>query len=146
MPCSPSLPAAGFVTLRFDFRRGGDGVAERLDIVAALDALSAVTDAPLALAGYSFGASVALNADDDRIAAIVAIAPPMSMMPAVDPGVPTLVLTPRHDQFCPPDAAMPIIATWADCEFDAIESADHFLAGHTAAVAARTATWLAANC
>ena len=80
--------------------------------------------------------------DDDRVAAIVAIAPPLSMMPASDPVVPTLVLTPRHDQFCPPDVAIPIIATWSDCEFIEIESADHFLVGHTAAVTRKAATWL----
>jgi alpha/beta superfamily hydrolase len=141
-----ALPAAGFVTLRFDFRTDdGDGVAERLDVVAAIDALAARVDAPLALVGYSFGASVALNVHDDRVVAIVAIAPPLSMLPAADPGVPTLVLTPRHDQFGPPDAVVSVIAPWADCEFDAVESADHFLVGHTVAVARRASTWLAAK-
>ena len=138
-----ALPAAGFVTLRFDFRSGGgDGVAERIDVIAAIDALAMRSDVPIAVAGYSFGASVALNTADQRIGAIAAIAPPLSMLPADDPGLATLVLTPRHDQFCPPDAATAVVAGWADCEFDVIESADHFLAGHTAAVAERVAGWL----
>jgi len=141
-----ALPAAGFVTLRFDFRTGGgDGVTERLDVVAAMDALAARTDAAVGLVGYSFGASVALNTQDDRVAAIVAIAPPLSMMPAPAPSVPTLVLTPQHDQFCPPDVARAIVDAWDGCDFQPIESADHFLMGHTAGVAERVATWLDAR-
>lgn len=142
-----ALPAAGFATLRFDFRSGGgDGVAERLDVIAALDALAERIDAPLALAGYSFGAAVALATDDDRPIAIAAIAPPLSLMSVGVPSVPTLVLTPRHDQFCQPDAAQAIVGDWDDCDFEAIESADHFLMGHTADVAARAVSYLEARC
>ena len=142
-----ALPEAGFATLRFDFRSGaGDGAAERLDVIAALDGLAERTDAPLALAGYSFGAAVALTTDDQPVTAIVAIAPPLGMMPVPTPQVPTLVLTPRHDQFCQPDAAQAIVAHWPDCEFEAIESADHFLMGHTADVAARAVSYLEARC
>ena len=138
-----SLPAAGFVTLRFDFRAEHDGGAnERLDVIAALDALDARTDRPLAVVGYSFGAAVALDTVDERIASVVAIAPPLSMMPAPAPDAPTLVLTPRHDQFCPPDEAEAIVGDWPNAEFGVVESADHFLAGHTAAVADRVVTWL----
>ena len=138
-----ALPAAGFVTLRFDFRSGGgDGIAERIDLIAAIDALATRSDVPIAVAGYSFGASVALNTADRRIGAIAAIAPPLSMLPAGDPGVPTLVLTTRHDQFCQPDAATAVVTGWDSCEFDVIESADHFLVGQTAAVAERVAGWL----
>jgi len=140
-----ALPRAGFTTLRFDFRRGdGDGVAERLDVIAALDRLETEAGGPLLVAGYSFGAAVALGTDDPRIAAIAAIAPPLTMMQVDPPGVTTLVLTPRHDQFTPPDDAGPIVADWAQAEFDVIESADHFLAGHASAVAARVTEWLTA--
>jgi len=142
-----ALPVAGFATLRFDFRAdGGDGVGERLDVIAALDALADRIDAPLAVAGYSFGAAVALTTGDDRITAIAAVAPPLSMMKVPAPAAPTLILTPRHDQFCPPDAARAIIGDWTDCEFEAIESADHFLTGHTADVADRATSWLAERC
>ena len=139
-----ALPVAGFAALRFDFRSGGgDGVAERLDVIAALDSLGERVDAPLALAGYSFGAAVGLATADDRITAIAAIAPPLSMMTVAAPSVPTLVLTPQHDQFCPPDAARAIVGSWDACDFETIESADHFLIGHTAVVAGRVIDWLA---
>jgi alpha/beta superfamily hydrolase len=139
-----ALPAAGFRTLRFDFRAAhGGGVAERLDVVAALDALSGPESAglPLYVAGYSFGALVALGTDDARIAGIVAIAPPLTSDTPAHAG-PVLVLSPRHDQFCPPERAAAITAAWPATSVDAIEGADHFLVGAAAAVAGRTVAWL----
>jgi pimeloyl-ACP methyl ester carboxylesterase len=61
------------------------------------------------------------------------------------PAVPALLLTPRHDQFCPPASATRIAADWASVEVEVIEGADHFLAGHTGHVAARTIEWLTAR-
>ena len=134
---------AGLAALRFDFRGDhGGGDDEVLDVVAALDTLAdAAPAAPLAVVGYSFGAAVALRTDDARIAACAAIAPPLAMMP-VPPVRPTLVLTPRHDQFSPPDATTPIIESWADTTFEVIESADHFLAAHAGDAADRSIAWL----
>ena len=140
-----ALPATGFRALRFDFRaEHGDGVAETADVVAAIDALTAgQPDAsPVFVVGYSFGAAVALRTVDPRIRAVVAIAPPLPTMPVDPPTVPVLVLTPRHDQYCPPDVAESIVATWPDAEIDIVESADHFLAGHTHAVARHAVAWL----
>ena len=140
-----ALPAAGFRTLRFDFRAAHDGgIAERFDVVAALDALTAAgrAELPLYVAGYSFGAIVALGTDDARIAGVVAIAPPLSSDVPAHAG-PALVLSPRHDQFCPPEQAAAITARWPDTTVDTIEGADHFLVGAAAAAAARTVAWIA---
>lgn len=137
------LPGRGVAALRFDFRREhANGIGERNDVIAALDALSDRFDIPLLAAGYSFGAAVILATGDPRITAIAAIAPPLSMMSVPTPAVPTLVMSPRHDQFCPPDETSSAIAAWPNCSFDVIESADHFLLGHAPAVAERAATWL----
>lgn len=140
------LPTVGVAALRFDFRgEFAGGVGERHDVVAALDHLDtvdALADVPRFVVGYSFGAGVALSTDDARIRGIVAVAPPLAMMPAPDPRVPVLVLTPRHDQFSPPDTTEPIVAAWPTADFAVIESADHFLAGHTGSVAERAAVWL----
>ena len=139
-----ALPPAGFRTIRFDFRAAHDkGVGERLDVVAAIDAV-AVDDVPLFVVGYSFGALVALATTDERARGIVAIAPPLSEA-SEPPAVPTLVLSPSHDQFCPADRAEPIVASWPQADFVAIESADHFLNGRTAVVAERTVAWLSAR-
>ena len=136
-----ALPAIGFTTIRFDFRAAHDrGVAERLDVQAAIDEV-AVDGLPVVVAGYSFGALVALSTRDPRIGAVVAVAPPLTPG-AEGPGVAALVLSPTHDQFCPADAAAPIVAGWPDATAAAIESADHFLAGRTHAVAEQTVAWL----
>ena len=145
-----ALPAAGIAALRFDFRSDfGDGVGERLDALAAIDELElAAPDVALATIGYSFGAWISLGLGDDRIDAIVAVAPPLAVMSSVPaPVVPTLVITPAHDQFSPPASTEPVVADWrahsaTPIEFEVVDMADHFLAGRTAAVADRTAAWL----
>ncbi|HWM19112.1 MAG TPA: hypothetical protein VNO51_05450 [Ilumatobacteraceae bacterium] len=139
-----AFPASGFHALRFDFRaEHGEGVAERLDVVAALDLLAdRYPGVVLHTAGYSFGAIVSLNVADDRIGSKVAVAPPLSHMAVDPPRQQTLVLVAEHDQFCPPSVAEPIIATWPDATVEIITSADHFLAGRAKAAADTAAAWL----
>jgi hypothetical protein len=140
-----ALPVAGVAALRFDFRaRFSGGPGERLDAVAAVDELArAVPGVPLVAVGYSFGAMVALGLDDARVTLLCLVAPPLAMAPEVrSPAVPTLVLTPAHDQFSPPEANGPIAARWPNCEHEVIEMADHSLAGHTRTVAERVTAWL----
>jgi alpha/beta superfamily hydrolase len=140
-----ALPVAGVAALRFDFRRQfSGGAGERLDAIAALDVLDReVPEVPLVAIGYSFGAIVALHLDDDRVAALGLVAPPLAMVPDVGaPRVRTLVLTPAHDQFSPPAATEPIVAGWASCEHRVIEMADHSLVGHTRNVADVVTAWL----
>jgi alpha/beta superfamily hydrolase len=139
-----AFAASGFHALRFDFRaEHGEGVAERLDVVAALGHLAdRYPGVALHTAGYSFGAVVSLNVADDRIVRKVAVAPPLSHMDVDPPRQPTLVLVAEHDQFCPPSAARPIVATWPDATIEIIASADHFLAGRTMAAAETAAAWL----
>ena len=140
------LAAAGVLALRFDFRRAfANGIGERHDVVAALDALAHETTGPLGIAGYSFGAAVALSTDDPRITAVAAVAPPLGHLEVSTPTAPTLVLTPRHDQFADPDVVAPIVDEWPDSTFETIESADHFLAGSVTAVAERATEWLASR-
>ncbi len=141
-----ALPQAGFTALRFDFRAEHDkGVAERLDIVAGLEALEALDGldeaVPLFVVGYSFGALVAISTDDARIAGVVAVAPPLSN-DHHPPSAPALVITPRHDQYCPPETAALVTSAWNDVELGVIEGADHFLNGYSATVAERATGWL----
>ncbi len=139
-----AFPASGFHALRFDFRaEHGEGVAERLDVVAALDHLAdRYPGLALHTAGYSFGAVVSLAVDDDRIVRKVAVAPPLSHMAVDPPRQPTLVLVAEHDQFSPPSAVEPIVAAWPDATIEIIASADHFLAGRAKAAADTAAAWL----
>jgi len=138
-----ALPTAGFRALRFDFRAAHDGGGgEHLDVAAALDVLDRLSsgELPLAVAGYSFGAVVALTTDDPRITGIVAIAPPLTSESPTHHG-PALVLTPRYDQFCPPERAAAFTTRWPDTSVEVIENADHFLVGAVPGVAARSVAW-----
>ncbi len=99
---------------------------------------------PLYAVGYSFGAMVTLTTVDERIGARVVIAPPI-VEPLAAPGSPVLALVPRHDQFAPPERVIEATADWSDVEIEVIESADHFLAGHTTAVAERATAWLSSR-
>lgn len=138
-----ALPPLGFATLRFDFRRdGGDGAAEQLDVVAALDALEAeAPEVALHLAGYSFGAAIASSCADPRVTSVVAIAPPLTTMTVETPSVPVLILVPEHDQFCGPGSAGPIVESWPDARWRTVAMADHFLAGHVSNVVDATVDW-----
>jgi alpha/beta superfamily hydrolase len=147
-----ALPAAGITALRFDFRPGsgadgGDLSAERLDVAAALAELArTVPDRPRFLVGYSFGAGVALGVGDPDLAALVAVAPPLAVMSVPrPPAIPTLLLVPALDQYSPPPVVVPIVAGWPAATVEPVAGADHFLVGHTAAVADRATEWLAAR-
>ena len=82
-----ALARIGCVVLRFNFRGVGlsagawdDGRGERDDFIAAVDYVAtAYPDLELWAAGFSFGSYVALTvgADDARICALIAIAPPV---------------------------------------------------------------------
>lgn len=137
------LPTVGLTTLRFDFRRPlGGGDTERHDVVAALDELDRRVDGPLHLAGYSFGAAVALSTRDPRVGSVVAVAPPLAMVPVRAPAVPCLVLVPEHDQFTPPEAALAATSTWDDVDVRTIPSVDHSLLGRARDVATTAGDWL----
>lgn len=143
-----ALPDEGVACLRFNFRgvegsggAHGGGVAERLDVVAAVGALAGLAPGvPLVIVGWSFGADVSLAVTDGRLAGWCAVAPPLrnhvgDMGAATDPR-PKLLLVPERDQFRPPDSAREVVAGWVNTRLEVIPGADHFLAGRTDRVAA----------
>ncbi len=83
------LASAGIGALRFNFRGSGasqgsygGGIEERGDVQAALDYLEGAPDVDggrMGLAGYSFGALVALTAVDERVRGVAAVSPPLAM-------------------------------------------------------------------
>jgi hypothetical protein len=149
-----ALPPAGVACLRVDFRpqrarvATGEGLAERADVVAALHRLATEVDprVPLFLAGYSFGADVALSVGDDRHAGWALVAPPFRYSgpprPAGGDPRPVLVLAPAHDQFAPPLWVDETTRAWPDVTVEAVPMADHFLVGATAQVAQRVTAWV----
>jgi alpha/beta superfamily hydrolase len=138
------LPAAGVAALRFNFRGVGnskgvhdEGKAEKLDVVAALDALHAIVEGlPLVLTGWSFGADVSLTVDDERHGGWFAVAPPLrhpdasAVAAGADPR-PKLLAVPEHDQYRSPTSARDVTAAWAATRVEVIPGADHFLVGRT---------------
>ena len=126
--------------LRFDFRgvggSGGSheaGVAERDDLRAAIDFLTP-GEGELTIAGYSFGADIALSVAHPGAARWIVAAPPLAIVPdedlvaPADPR-PVTVIAAAHDQFNSPDQLRPKMATWTNATLAVVESADHFFAG-----------------
>jgi alpha/beta superfamily hydrolase len=139
-----ALPPEGVATLRFNFRGVGasdgafdSGRGERLDIVAAIDALHAITEGlALIVTGWSFGADTALCVDDERLAGWCAIAPPLRdearpLMVAARESRPKLLAIAEHDQFRPPDAVTPVVDGWTNTQVEVVRGADHFFLGRT---------------
>ena len=143
-----ALPGRGLAVARFNFRGVGQsggthgaGVDERLDIEAGLDHLAATfTHLPLVLAGWSFGADVALTVPDPRLAGWFLIAPPLrivrldAMVATHDPR-PKLLAVPEHDEYRPPASAREVTADWVNTRIEVVAGADHFFAGRTGTVA-----------
>ena len=111
MTLSRSLADAGATTLRFNFRGAGasegafDGRAEAHDAIAACAYLrSRNAEAPLLLAGYSFGAGIAAAVVAEvEPAGLVLVSPPGQMLPArLRAGVSTLIVTGGRDPIAPP--------------------------------------------
>ena len=149
------LAAAGVTVVRLSFRGAGGsggehggGDPERADVVAALDELAGVvTDVPLIGVGYSFGADVLLAVDDPRLGGVVAVAPPLRVLPidalrAPRDERPTLVLSPAHDQFCDPEQAAAAVKGWPSTSVETVVGCDHFLAGGVQRVVDRVLTFV----
>lgn len=138
-----ALPASRVSCLRFNFRgvEGSDGFydegkGERLDTRAAVSALSATLDpsVPLVLTGWSFGADVALSCVEARLAAWVAIAPPLRFSDGLSAGAdprPKLLVLAEHDEVRAPAEVEAIVASWSGATVTVVGGASHFFVGRT---------------
>ena len=151
----------GIGSLRFNFRGVGDsegeftnGKKERDDLRAALQILKVLIgrDAGrLAVAGYSFGASVVL--DSLRLcrsaSGLVIIAPPLSALTRskiAGDGRPKLFVAGQRDRVAPSVEVQAALDGYRPpFEFEEIPEAGHDLSGHEEAVADRVAEFLVAT-
>ena len=143
-----ALADGGTTALRFDFRGvGGSGgsyaaaVGERQDARAALDFLAGlpeVDEGRLGLAGYSFGAVVALGTADERLRAVAAISPPAGGLDLAScrVAVPTLLISGDGDDIAPAERLPEMAESLGEqCEARSMAGADHFWWGHEEALA-----------
>ena len=94
---------------------GGGAGAAIVGVGATVGAADGVGDADGAAVGACTGLVVLLAVDDERVAAWVAIAAPLSILPAADlvpprDPRPALLLVPEHDQFRTPASAAELTA------------------------------------
>lgn len=145
------LARIGCVVLRFNFRGVGasagafdQGAGEMEDFTAALGYMAArYPDARLWAAGFSFGAWVALEvgASDDRVSALIAIAPPVATSHSgMTYEFPNTLASPKpkffvqgeEDTICPLKALRQFYARLEEPkELVIIDGADHLFEGQT---------------
>jgi alpha/beta superfamily hydrolase len=138
------LAAAGFITLRFNFRGVGesegqqtDGRLEPLDLAGAVEFALAEPGAnreKLCLVGHAFGAYVTLvyAAHDPRVKTVVAVSPPVFRL-APEVGMfdrPKLFITGEHDEVSPRHKLEPLIERLPARGLKIISGARHLMRGY----------------
>jgi alpha/beta superfamily hydrolase len=95
----------------------------------------------LAIAGYSFGAEVALTVDHPRSVGWFVVAPVLRMFSierfiAASDTRPKRLVVAQHDQYMPPIGVRESTRGWKQTTIDVARMVDHFFAGGTGAVVA----------
>jgi alpha/beta superfamily hydrolase len=149
----------GFPVLRFNFRGTGlsegvhDGEAEACDVGAAIDWLVNEYKVPVIVAGFSFGAVMALKACCARrgnVRALAAIGLPTHAegrdyeYPSLkDCTLPKVFVSGDRDQYAPAAQLAEVVASAAEPKQLAIvPGADHFFSGHLEGMQAALSGWL----
>jgi alpha/beta superfamily hydrolase len=141
------LASRGFAVLGFNFRgvmgsggSFGGGESELRDVAAALDLVRREADAPTFVAGWSFGAHVALRAavEDERVAALALIGMPLAESSLTLPPLPgrdelarldrpVLLLAGQADPFCPLPDLRALGRKLPRARVEVLSGTDHFL-------------------
>lgn len=143
-----ALARIGCVVLRFNFRGVGlsagawdEGQGERDDYRAALTYMAGrYPDLEIWAAGFSFGSYIAttLGADDDRVSALIAIAPPVHTYEFASVKLsrkPKFIIHGGHDELISIKLARHFYAQLLEPkEFVEIDRADHLFDGQAAEV------------
>jgi len=140
-----SLVKRGFVVVTFNFRgvmgsEGSytEGVEEVRDVAAAVTVARQEQPGPTLVAGWSFGANVALRAalQDERIDALALIGMPLSerRLSLPEPEVdelkafdrPVLLVSGSEDPFSPPEEVLTLAGRLPRSTVEIVGEADHF--------------------
>ena len=156
-PLFTELPNLGVDCLRFNFRgvegsQGvfGEGIAERLDVDAAIATHRTQVDSaiPLVIIGFSFGADLTLATDDARIAGWCAIACPLrfctddEIAARADDARPKAIILGALDDFRDPQYVAAKFATAQNSVVTTIPGASHFFVGRDAPMIAAVSEFL----
>jgi alpha/beta superfamily hydrolase len=150
---SETLTQASLVSFKFNFRgvggsqgEFGQGIGEREDVEAAISFVSTereVNSKRIGLAGYSAGAGFALPVgfNDDRIRALAAVSPPLSMLDfdfLKSCPKPKLLISGSRDDLIPINQFLEFCQNLTEPkECESIEGADHFWGGYESRLAAK---------
>lgn len=153
------LGGKGIAALRFNFRgtgasqgSHGGGIQEQEDVKGALSYLTSLEGMDpdrLGVAGYSFGAFVALaaGASDQRAKALCGIAPPVAFVDLSflkDSAKSKLFAMGSQDEICPLE---PLLALFphlqGDNRYQVVEGVDHYLSGYEERIAEMVAAYFA---
>ncbi len=158
----------GWPVLRFNFRSAGlsegvhDGKAEVDDVAAAIDWLESEFDLPIVVAGFSFGAAMALNACYNRthershtdksrpVRALIALGLPLEVdgrpyeySYLKNFTVPKLFLSGDRDQFAPAEQLTEVAASAAEPrQLILLHGSDHFFTGQLEPMQKAITNWL----
>ena len=150
---SETLAQASLVSFKFNFRgvggsqgEFGQGIGEREDVEAAISFLSTereVDSKRIGLAGYSAGAGFALPVgfNDDRIRALAAVSPPLSMLNfdfLKSCPKPKLLISGNRDDLIPINQFLEFCQNLPEPrECESIEGVDHFWWGYESILATK---------
>lgn len=154
-----TLHQHGAPVLRFNFRGAGlsegahdKGRGEKGDVRAAIDYLAGeFANAPILLAGFSFGAFVGLRVgcEDARVKEIVGAGLPVNgsdLSYLADCEKPKLILQSAHDQYGSRKRTEALYETLPQPkELALIDAPDHFFAGKLPEMGAALGKWLEAR-
>jgi len=154
---SEALTQASLIAFKFNFRgvggsqgEFGQGVGEQEDVDAAISFVTTVREVDserIGLVGYSAGAGFALpvSFNDDRIKALAAVSPPLSMFDfkfLKSCLKPKLLIYGDRDNFT---SASQLLESYQDLpdpkEYESIEGADHFWWGYESSLATKVAAF-----
>jgi len=141
------LAHRGFAVLAFNFRGTmrsegtyGGGRTEVKDVAAAIGRVRTEAAGPTLVAGWSFGANVALREalDDERVAALALIGLPLAAKDIDVPAPPTsselrllrrpvLLMAGDADVYCPADTLERFATDLADARVSILPGTDHYL-------------------
>lgn len=153
-----ALQREGLAALRFNFRGVGrsqgvhdHGEGEQDDVRAALEEMTrGFPGLPLVLAGFSFGASMALRvaAADPRVAAVIALGFPVAMLRDTsfldDCRKPRLFVQGEHDQFGSGQRMRALVTALPEPRrLVVLPDTDHFFAGQLEPLQEAIAAWAA---